>query len=666
MCCARLAARWQPAGRLLLLARQHASTPALLASIDNQGESVCWFSLVSSSGEAAPEVALGAIVVAARKQGGLTDGLSGLFRWLAGLSGAVDGIWWMLSLVGTTSIHNSWLCIVERLKVVDKRPTRLNETYKSQTKTAALHESWQDETHTSQAPALGCCSSPRRRAGSGTSNTLPAKYIMVFWLVPEVRLSRLQDGVSAQQGMRGAEMKQITHTPDELPYHLVNFGVDTLVLNVRYADESGKPADVILPDYLIECLNAWQAIAKEEEEPVSTPLVFAGAAFQMYPHGAGKGMWRWLLTCPSFNLCVGRGKINGVVAQVRFAAPFLWSYELPGQHAQDIWTPLILVQDFLVEFFKPASGRLHLQVSALDLCADVTGWDVSACGWETSFVSRARTRVDRAQVPDDVAGGPPVAVYSGRKLATLQFGSHGSALSACIYHKSLEIKTSGKLWFQDIWRLHGWDGSSPVWRVEFRWRREALHEVKHEEFHGIEEIWDLDRSGCLSFLWAYGAGHVQGGEDGWPDGWLRYVVPSEDTNISRWPVHPAWELVQSAFCEETERAVNIHTGEVLDLPVSPLAALIRQRHYEVNVKRLSQQMGGCAATLAAWLGGPVESLPKVLAHLVDALPLYALPDLAKVAPLERLQAEYAVQFAEKVAARRAVYGLLAEETEVQR
>ncbi|HEU5377695.1 MAG TPA: hypothetical protein VFV38_19900, partial [Ktedonobacteraceae bacterium] len=107
------------------------------------------------------------------------------------------------------------------------------------------------------------------------------------------------------------------------------------------------------------------------------------------------------------------------------------------------------------------------------------------------------------------------------------------------------------------------------------------------------------------------------------------------------------------------------TGEVLDLPVSPLAALIRQRHYEVNVKRLSQQMGGCAATLAAWLGGPVESLPKVLAHLADALPLYALPDLAKVAPLERLQAEYAVQFAEKVAARRAVYGLLTEESGVQ-
>ncbi|HEU5382996.1 MAG TPA: hypothetical protein VFV38_46915 [Ktedonobacteraceae bacterium] len=89
---ARLAARWQPAGRLLLLARQHASTPALLASIDNRGESVCWFSLVSSSVKVAPEVALWAIVVAARKQGRLTAGLRGQFRRLAGLSGAVDGI----------------------------------------------------------------------------------------------------------------------------------------------------------------------------------------------------------------------------------------------------------------------------------------------------------------------------------------------------------------------------------------------------------------------------------------------------------------------------------------------------------------------------------------------------------------------------------------------
>jgi hypothetical protein len=43
------------------------------------------------------------------------------------------------------------------------------------------------------------------------------------------------------------------------------------------------------------------------------------------------------------------------------------------------------------------------------------------------------------------------------------------------------------------------------------------------------------------------------GDDGLPDGWLRYVVPTEDDrNQSRWPVHPDWVVVQSAFADLSE------------------------------------------------------------------------------------------------------------------
>jgi hypothetical protein len=461
----------------------------------------------------------------------------------------------------------------------------------------------------------------------------------------------------------GESMKQITVIPAELPYRLVNFGIDTLLLNVRYADETGKPRKgeaALLPEYLVACLNAWQALAKEQEQPVSTPLEFEQAALQMYPHGAGRGQWRWLLTCPAFTLLVSRGRLNGVVAQVRFSSPYLWSSEDEETRQQNIWPLVVKVRDFLSEFFTGGRDLMALQVSELHLCADLVGWDVASCQWDRSFISRARLRFDHPEQSVE-AGGPGMVVYVGRRLATLTFGSHASPLSCCIYRKSLEIKTSGKLWFEDIWRRHGWDGSSEVWRVEYRWRREALHELKQEGvFHGIESIEDVDIPGRLSFLWTYGAGHVQGGPDGWPDGWLRCVVPSDtESNVSRWPVHPAWSVVQSAFTTETEQAVNIHTGEVVEVPLSPLADLIRQRHYEVNVRRLSQQIGGCASTLAAWLGGPVDSLPQVLDRLIELLPRYALPDLAKVAPLDRLQAEYAARFAERIAEKRAVYGLAA-------
>lgn len=43
-------------------------------------------------------------------------------------------------------------------------------------------------------------------------------------------------------------MKQITQSLSDLPYILVNFGVDTLVLDVRYADASGNPVRSELPE----------------------------------------------------------------------------------------------------------------------------------------------------------------------------------------------------------------------------------------------------------------------------------------------------------------------------------------------------------------------------------------------------------------------------------
>ena len=46
-----------------------------------------------------------------------------------------------------------------------------------------------------------------------------------------------------------------------------------------------------------------------------------------------------------------------------------------------------------------------------------------------------------------------------------------------------------------------------VWRIEFKFSREALHEMKNgDEFHSIESAYDLvDR---LEVLWVYAAGQV--------------------------------------------------------------------------------------------------------------------------------------------------------------
>jgi hypothetical protein len=117
---------------------------------------------------------------------------------------------------------------------------------------------------------------------------------------------------------------------------------------------------------------------------------------------------------------------------------------------------------------------------------------------------------------------------------------------------------------------------------------------------------------------------VEGGEDGLPDGWLRYIIPSEDTNRSRWPVHPDWEVIQGAFDEEkqediectqvmykeklicgdeetqlymtTEKSIKTSVIEGKD----SIGRLIRERKREVNLRRLIAQIAGCAITVEAW------------------------------------------------------------------
>jgi hypothetical protein len=140
--------------------------------------------------------------------------------------------------------------------------------------------------------------------------------------------------------------------------------------------------------------------------------------------------------------------------------------------------------------------------------------------------------------------GPDRIKRRWRRTTGLPFGQRASAVSALLYDKTHEIRyhSKEKVWFYDLWPVPKDEEGrpcEPVWRLELRYRRKALHEFE------IETVWDLLEH--LADLWTYGTGHVGGDADGLPDGWLRYVVPTADTNRSRWPVHPVWEVIQSAF-----------------------------------------------------------------------------------------------------------------------
>jgi hypothetical protein len=433
------------------------------------------------------------------------------------------------------------------------------------------------------------------------------------------------------------------------PVEIVGFGVDTLVLNIYPTDSSFTLVKRRVSAELQEELTLLKQRAQDEEEDIPSRFVFGGLPLLMRTKGS-EG-FNWILHNRKLTIAVNRGSKMSLLGQVRFSSEYLWSVR-DAWGKQDISKALAEVHVFLTVIF---GEYFVLQPSAVDLAVDVVNLHFGTIQQiEDHFITRAQMD-DRMPLDADEDGfidGPDRIKRRWRRLTGLPFGARNAVVSALLYDKTHEIKYKSpeKGWLLDLWRemRHEdgtpiWDGVSPVWRNEMRFKRRALHEMKKGEvFHGIEDAYELESR--LADLWAYAVGHVGGGADGLPDGWLRYVVPTEDTNRSRWPVHPAWQVIQSAFTpeplpesdhewEEREREELLQEVEAeltarpfvapssvkrslrdtrvsapsVAAPVDPppvvsldLLPIIRKRHYEVNMRRMVAQIAGCTITAEAW------------------------------------------------------------------
>jgi hypothetical protein len=363
---------------------------------------------------------------------------------------------------------------------------------------------------------------------------------------------------------------------------IVGRGVDTLVLNVCYADGHMRPLKQELADEMQQELEQLQSVARQEETAVVTHWTFKGFTLYMQPKGS-RGQWRWILKSPLLTVAISRGRLSRIIAQVRLSSEYLWSCEYLAE-------AIVEVGLFLYSVF---GDYLWFQVSAVDMCADVVGWDISQTNWQDCFISRAVGDDGRPRDDALLIDGPDVVRRRWKRIETLDFGKHTSPVSCCIYHKTAEIRqrSPSKVWFHDLWKRNGWDGVSEVWRVEFRLTREFLHAAS------IEAAEDLPDH--IQALWEYCAGHPGGAADGLPYGWLRYVTPTQDTNRARWPVHPAWAVIQDAFLQED----------------NGLGPIVRVRKREKNIERGLASVIGYLSTLAAWVGGDLAT-PEVDISLV--------------------------------------------------
>jgi hypothetical protein len=159
----------------------------------------------------------------------------------------------------------------------------------------------------------------------------------------------------------------------------------------------------------------------------------------------------------------------------------------------------------------------------------------------------------------------------GKRLSGVTW-SPGGATSFVQYDKTLEARLRNKRFMEPIWLAAGWDGAGAVIRHEARLRRDALRTLGlPADLQGnLGDPWTFLEH--LIEVWGYVVGHTSHADDTATTcatnaatvdvAWIRRVVPDVDTNRSRWPTDPVWQLVQAApFTDAPMRARRLMRRE---------------------------------------------------------------------------------------------------------
>lgn len=315
---------------------------------------------------------------------------------------------------------------------------------------------------------------------------------------------------------------------------VVSSGVDALYLS-GLADE--------LPRELTGRMESARTQARRDDAPVEFSL--GGAPMAM--HSGPFGRYRYRLEHE--NALIGFTESRNLPAvRVQFRAKFL--------HA--VGVDLALAWLYLV--IEGAGLEAVWQVSRVDLFADVQGWPLTAED-RRAFVARADQRVTREE---------------GEDLTGLGWGARGGKVVNRIYDKTREIGVSGSDYWPDVWtKCSRYVAADRVERVEFEITREFLRE---RELHSPEDVLTARRS-----IWDY-LTHE----------WLSLRIPSGDSNRSRWPTSPAWEVVQEADLNDAPVGIDV----------------VRAAEQRGDARRLIPMLVGYASSLTASYGG--ETLADVL------------------------------------------------------
>lgn len=318
-------------------------------------------------------------------------------------------------------------------------------------------------------------------------------------------------------------------------------GFDTLVFGVNIENY-----DSVFREHL-DRFKELKAIA--QETGIEQTVYLNDLALTV--HRTGIRFYQYNLSCNDFIISFADKELKtNTPITVKFLSSYIWSFGLRGAFLKFVsWLESI------------ASSITGTKVSRSDICADtdlVTFKESDIKG----VVTLARKR-QKYFVEDEYA--------IGRKFSGFTIGK-GSPLQARVYNKSIEIPTSGKCWFKEIWQANNWCEDKDVWRVEFQIMRNVLKEF------GINSVEDLLNK--ESELWAY-----------LTQQWLTIRQPSSD-KVYRWKLKKKWKIIQEA-------------GN--DYYTTPL---VREKVLQGSIQSLLDQGAGIMLSVAAI--GDHESLEETL------------------------------------------------------
>jgi hypothetical protein len=248
-----------------------------------------------------------------------------------------------------------------------------------------------------------------------------------------------------------------------------------------------RPGDSCGIDF--EALRAQREVMRNSKHPDSDVLELGGVEFLLSPNGTKSG-YPFLIS--NKDGAIQFGEFNDPSFFVKFSSFALWNKGAKFLHEQFLqWAGSL--------------GFVEGRPEGLSRCDFAFDFDLETIDFdEDSFVSAADKDSQHRK---------------NGKVQTFTFGRDEVVLR--VYNKSDEIKeASHKSWLYPLWQGQ----TENVWRVEWQVRKETLKRF------GLRTFQDLF--------------------DGYGDV-LRYLisehtslrVKSEDSNRSRWPVHPLWSML---------------------------------------------------------------------------------------------------------------------------